>query len=68
MTKKLCVDAAHGRFSVDQDDEFGEGFPASWCVANHEDKVLLTNFFLVADEHGLPPLKVHQQTSCVIGT
>ena len=26
-------------------DEFGEGFPASWCVANHEDKVVLMNFF-----------------------
>jgi hypothetical protein len=26
-------------------DEFGEGFPASWCFANREDKTLLVNFF-----------------------
>ena len=26
-------------------DEYGEGFPAGWCISNKEDHILLTNFY-----------------------
>ena len=50
--KIVCLDATHGTNSYDfmlisvlVVDEYGEGFPASWCIANHENKVMLMNFF-----------------------
>lgn len=50
--KVVCADATHGTnsynfqfISVLVMDEFGEGFPAGWCISNKEDSVLLINFF-----------------------
>ena len=50
--KVICVDATHGTNSYNFQlvsvlviDEFGEGFPAGWCICNKEDHVLLSNFF-----------------------
>ena len=50
--KVVCVDATHGTNTYDFQlisiiviDEFGEGFPAGWCLANKEDGVLLQVFF-----------------------
>ena len=48
----VCVDATHGTnmysfqlITILVIDEFGEGFPAGWCLSNKEDHILLTNFF-----------------------
>ena len=50
--KVICVHATHGTNSYNFQlvsvlviDEFGEGFPAGWCICNKEDHVLLSNFF-----------------------
>lgn len=50
--KVVCADATHGTNTYDFQlvsvlivDEFGEGFPAGWCIANKEDGVLLNIFF-----------------------
>lgn len=50
--KVICADATHGTNSYNFQlvsvlviDEFGEGFPAGWCLCNKEDHVLLSNFF-----------------------
>ncbi len=50
--KVVCADATHGTntynfqlISVLIIDEFGEGFPAGWCLSNREDGVLLNLFF-----------------------
>lgn len=46
--KVVCADPTHGTntlISVLVIDEFGEGFPVAWCIANREDGVLLNIFF-----------------------
>lgn len=50
--KVVCADATHGTnsynfqfISVLVMDEFGEGFPAGWCIYNKEDSVLLIKKF-----------------------
>lgn len=50
--KVVCADATHGTnsynfqlISVLVIDEFGEGFPAGFCLSNKEDYVVLANFF-----------------------
>lgn len=54
----VCVDATHGTNSYDFQlitilvmDEFGEGFPAAWCISNKEDHILLTNFYRHLRQH-----------------
>ena len=50
--KVVCVDATHGTNAYEFKlitllvvDEYGEGFPVAWCIANREDRVLLIGFF-----------------------
>ena len=50
--KVILVDSTHGTNGYDFTlitvvviDEFGEGFPAAWCISNIEGQFLLTNFF-----------------------
>ena len=50
--KVVCVDATHGTNAYEFKlitllvvDEYGEGFPVAWCIANREDRVLLIEFF-----------------------
>ena len=50
--KVVCIDATHGTNTYDFQlltilviDEYGEGFPAGWCISNKEDHILLTNFY-----------------------
>ena len=46
-----CADAIHGTnaykfklITLLVADEYGEGFPVAWCIANREDRVLLIEF------------------------
>ncbi len=48
----VCCDSTHGTNGYDfllttilVVDEFGEGFPAAWCVSNHEDFTTMCTFF-----------------------
>ena len=48
----ICVDSTHGTTGYDFPlitvlivDEYGEGFPVAWCIANREDQTLLQYFF-----------------------
>lgn len=48
----VCCDSTHGTNGYDfllttllVIDEFGEGFPAAWCISNHEDFTTMCNFF-----------------------
>ena len=48
----ICVGGTHGTNGYDFTlitvvviDEYGEGFPAAWCISNREDQFLLMNFF-----------------------
>jgi len=50
--KVVCVDATIGTNAYEFKlitllvvDEYGEGFPVAWCIANREDRVLLIEFF-----------------------
>ena len=54
----VCVDATHGTNTYDFQlitilvmDEFGEGFPAGWCISNKEDHILLSNFYRHVRQH-----------------
>lgn len=53
----ICIDGTHGTngysftlITVLIIDEFGEGFPAAWCIANREDGHLLTIFYKALKE------------------
>lgn len=48
----ICCDATHGTNGYDfllitilAPDEFGEGQPIAWCIANHETEEFLSLFF-----------------------
>ena len=50
--KVLCIDSTHGTngyaftlVTLLGVDEFGEGYPLTWCLSNREDQLLLVNFF-----------------------
>ena len=50
--KVVCVDATQGTNAYEFKlitllvvDEYGEGFPVAWCIANREGRVLLIKFF-----------------------
>ncbi len=54
----ICVDATHGTnvydfqvISIVVVDEFGEGFPAAWCICNREDQIALQDFFKQVYSH-----------------
>ena len=47
----ICVDSTHGTNGYDFNlitvvivNEFGEGYPVSWCISNREDGTLLKKF------------------------
>ena len=51
-TKGICCDSTHGTNAYDfllttclVVDEYGEGFPAAWCLSNHEDFTTMCTFF-----------------------
>ena len=51
-TKGICCDSTHGAKAYDFPlttclvvDEYGEGFPAAWCLSNHEDFTTMCTFF-----------------------
>ena len=55
--KVVCIDSTHGtnayNFSLTTVlvvDEFGEGYPVSWCLSNKTDTTLLTCFFKAIKE------------------
>ena len=33
-------------------DEYGEGYPAAWCISNREDQLLLINFVSLKERVG----------------
>ena len=48
----ICCDTTHGTNMYDFSlatilvaDEFGKGFPAGWCISNHEDFTVMHLFF-----------------------
>ena len=48
----ICVDSTHKTTGYDFQlttvmivDEYGEGYPVSWCLSNREDQILLTHYF-----------------------
>lgn len=48
----VCCDSTHGTNGYDfllttllVIDEYGEGFPAAWCISNHEDFTTMCTFF-----------------------
>lgn len=48
----VCVDSTHGTNGYDFNlisivivDEFGEGYPVAWCIANREDGALVKYFY-----------------------
>lgn len=50
--KGICCDFTHGTNGYDFSlttvlviDEFGQGFPVTWCLSSHEDFTTLTIFF-----------------------
>ena len=51
-SKGVCCDSTHGTNAYDfmlntvlVKDEFGQGFPAAWCLSNHEDFTTMVIFF-----------------------
>ena len=51
------MDSTHGTNGYDFNlitvmviDEYGEGYPAAWCISNREDQLLLINFFVSLKE------------------
>jgi hypothetical protein len=51
-SKGVCCDTTHGTNGYDFSlatilvaDEFGKGFPAGWCISNHEDFAVMHLFF-----------------------
>ena len=79
----VCIDATHKTngydfplISVVVIDEFGEGFPAAWCISNREDKTVLDTPFAPPlfcnypskDTPGAAPLLLMQsRVTCVPG-
>lgn len=61
----VCVDSTHGTNAYDflltsvlVVDEFGEGFPAAWCITNHEDFSSLCIFYKEIKNCGKQKLQV----------
>lgn len=59
--KVICIDATHGTNSYDFSlisviviDEFGEGYPVSWCLSNRTDLSLVVKFFKAIKERNGP--------------
>ena len=57
FSKIICIDGTHGTNGYDFTlvtllvvDEFGEGFPAAWCLCNKEDTTQLTYFYTILKE------------------
>jgi hypothetical protein len=57
----VCIDSTYGVTGYEfilttilVIDEFGEGFPVSWCLSNREDQLLYENFFrAIRDKCGI---------------